>query len=114
VDVFPEGEQDHIRVQLAGSLIAVQSQTLCETADQRGVVAAYELMIVNDAVRASILKDRPVGVDDAIRGGKNLGMRLRDDHLIELASSGKITRQMAISKSRDASYVNAELAKRPM
>lgn len=112
VDIFPEGEQDHIRVQLAGSLIAVQSQTLCETADQRGVVAAYELMIVNDAIRASILKDRPVGVDDAIRGGKNVGMQLRDDHLIELAVSGKIAPQTAISRSREAAYVRAELMRR--
>jgi Tfp pilus assembly pilus retraction ATPase PilT len=87
---------------------------MCEAADQQGVVAAYELMIMNDPIRASILKDRPVGVDDAIRGGKGIGMQLRDGHLIELAVAGKITRQTAVSKSRDASYVSVELAKRKM
>jgi twitching motility protein PilT len=36
IDAFPTDQQEQVRVQLAGNLIAVLSQTLCPRIDQEG------------------------------------------------------------------------------
>ena len=50
VDVFPAERRDQIQMQLAGSLQGVISQRLLP-ADGGGRVAAYEVLMANDAVR---------------------------------------------------------------
>lgn len=111
IDAFPTAEQEHIRVQLSCGLLAVMSQALCETADGKGMVAAYELMLVNPAIQTAIRKDRPFGVDDVIRAGKRDGMKLLDEHLVELAVLGKIAGRTAVEKSRDPLAVAEQLRK---
>ncbi|MEW6422096.1 MAG: PilT/PilU family type 4a pilus ATPase, partial [Deinococcota bacterium] len=54
VDVFPEEQQEQIRVQLANNLVAVMTQQLLPRVDGPGRVLAYELLIANPAVRALI------------------------------------------------------------
>jgi len=51
VDVFPEEQQEQIRVQLANNLVAVMTQQLLPKVDG-GRILAYELLIANPAVRA--------------------------------------------------------------
>src|SRR5688500_580675 len=51
IDAFPTDQQEQVRVQLAGNLIAVLSQTLCPRIDQEGVLAAYELMYVTPGIQ---------------------------------------------------------------
>src|SRR5262249_48322643 len=51
IDVFPAGQQDQIRVQIAGSLQGVVTQALLPTADGQGRVAALEILIPDDAIR---------------------------------------------------------------
>ena len=50
VDVFPAEKRDQIQIQLSGSLQGVLSQRLLP-AEAGGRVAAYEVLIANDAVR---------------------------------------------------------------
>ncbi|MDR1327681.1 MAG: type IV pilus twitching motility protein PilT, partial [Heliobacteriaceae bacterium] len=54
IDVFPDGQQQQIRVQLANSLVAVFSQTLLQRLQpdgtKKGRVMAQEIMLVNPAV----------------------------------------------------------------
>ncbi|NRA37387.1 MAG: PilT/PilU family type 4a pilus ATPase, partial [Planctomycetes bacterium] len=47
IDAFPTDQQEMVRTQLAGNLVAVISQTLLPTADGKGRVAGFEIMIQN-------------------------------------------------------------------
>ena len=60
IDVFPEGQQQQIRVQLANSLVAVFSQTLLPKRQpdgtRKGRVMAQEIMVVTPAV-ANLIRE---------------------------------------------------------
>ncbi len=84
IDSFPTNEQEHIRVQIAGSLIAVLSQALCPRIDKDGMIAAYEFLHVTPAVQAMIRDNRPFQIDSDIQTGKKYGMQLLDEHLVNL------------------------------
>ena len=51
IDVFPGEQQEQVRVQLAGALQGVVTQSLLPTADGCGRVAALEILFPDDAVR---------------------------------------------------------------
>ncbi len=109
IDAFPSEEQEHIRVQLAGSILAILSQTLCPRLDQGGVVAAYEFLYVTSAVQHMIRTNRPFGIDSDIQTGGKYGMRLLDNDLFNLFNSGKISRDVAIERSRDPKVMNERI-----
>jgi twitching motility protein PilT len=101
IDAFPTEEQEHIRVQIAGSLSAVLSQTLCPRIDTDSVVAAYEFLQVTPGVANMIRTNKPFNIDSSIQTGGKLGMQLLDAHLVELVNTGFISPMTAIEKSRD-------------
>jgi twitching motility protein PilT len=100
VDVFPTDQQEQIRVQLAGNLIAVLSQALCPLATGRGRVAAYEFMVITPAIANLIRENKTYRIDSSIQTGKKLGMQLLDEHLWQLYDSGKITLEEMLDKGR--------------
>ena len=51
IDVFPSGQQDQIRIQLAGSLEAVVTQQLVLSASGFGRTPVAEVMLCNPAIR---------------------------------------------------------------
>lgn len=101
IDAFPADEQEHIRVQIAGSLTGVLSQTLCTRSDKDGMVAAYEFLYVTPGIQNMIRTNRPFQIDGDIQSGRKLGMQLLDVHLTELVYAGKISAQTTIEKSHD-------------
>ena len=101
IDAFPSEEQEHIRVQLTGSLIAVLSQALCPRIDGVGMVAAFEFLYVTPSVQAMIRDNKPFRIDSDMQTGGKYGMQLLDNHLFALVQSGTISAQVAIEKSRD-------------
>jgi twitching motility protein PilT len=100
IDVFPTDQQEQIRIQLAGNLIAVLSQALCPLATGRGRVAAYEFMVITPAIANLIRENKTYRIDSSIQTGKKLGMQLLDEHLWELYESGKITLEEMLDKGR--------------
>ncbi len=100
VDQFPVNQQEQIRVQLADSMIAVLCQSLMPRADVRGMVAAFEFMVVTHAISNLIRENKVFRIPSSIQTGKKLGMRLMDDHLFELYAAGKI----ALSEAMDCSH----------
>ena len=56
IDAFPTDQQEQVRVQLAGNMIAVLSQALCPRIDTDGMVAAYEFMYVTPAIQTLLTK----------------------------------------------------------
>jgi twitching motility protein PilT len=100
IDVFPVEQQEQIRTQLSGNLIAVLSQELCPLATGRGRCAAYEFMVVTPAIANLIRENKTYRIDSSIQTGKKLGMQLLDEHLWTLYDAGKITLESMLEKGR--------------
>lgn len=100
VDQFPVDQQEQVRIQLAESLIAVLCQALMPRSDVKGMVAAYEFMVVTSAISNMIRENKIFRIPSTIQTGKKLGMQLLDDHLYELYSAGKISEEDALDRSQ--------------
>jgi twitching motility protein PilT len=100
IDVFPVEQQEQIRTQLGGNLMAVLSQELCPLATGRGRIAAYEFMVVTPAIANLIRENKTYRIDSSIQTGKKLGMQLLDEHLWMLYDTGKITLEEMLEKGR--------------
>ncbi|HLB75120.1 MAG TPA: type IV pilus twitching motility protein PilT [Sedimentisphaerales bacterium] len=100
IDVFPVNQQEQIRIQLAGNLIAVLSQALCPLATGKGRVAAYEFMVVTPAIANLIRENKTYRIDSSIQTGRRLGMQLLDEHLWQLYDAGRITLEEMLDKGR--------------
>ena len=109
VDQFPVDQQEQIRVQLASSLIAVLCQTLMARVDIRGMVAAFEFLVVTNAVGNLIRENKVFRIPSSIQTGKRFGMRLMDEHLLELYHEGKISATDAIDRSHTPSDMRERL-----
>ena len=98
VDSFPSGQQDQIRAQLSMVLRTVVSQQLMPSTDG-GMVPAYEIMHVNDAIRNMIRENKSSQIDAAITSGASEGMISMDISICELYKAGKITADTALECS---------------
>src|SRR5947209_9712582 len=105
IDAFPTDQQEQVRVQLSGNLIAVLSQTLCPRVDVEGMVAAYEFMYVTPGIQNLIRENKSFRIDSEIQTGKKYGMQLLDDNLWMLFQAGKISAEEAIDKSKIPSHM---------
>src|SRR5687767_1143669 len=101
IDAFPTDQQEQVRVQLSGNLIAVLSQALCPRVDTDGMLAAYEFMYVTPGIQNLIRENKSFRIDSEIQTGKKFGMQLLDDNLWMNFSAGKISAEEAIDKSKN-------------
>lgn len=98
IDSFPPGQQDQIRVQLAGSLTGIFSQRLIPRISG-GLVPAYELLISNNAVANLIREKRIHEVNTVIETSSGEGMIDMNRSLAELVRTGQITVENAYMHS---------------
>jgi twitching motility protein PilT len=96
VDQFPVDQQEQIRIQLASSLIAVLCQALLPRIDIRGRIAAFEFMVVTNAIANLIRENKVYRIPSSIQTGKKFGMQLLDDHLLRFFAEGKISEEDAV------------------
>jgi len=101
VDAFPTNAQEQIRVQLSTNLIAVLSQALMPR-QPKGMVAAYEFMMMTPAISNLVRENKTYRIDSAIQTGKKYGMQLLDEHLWNMYSQGTISAEDAVDRSRNA------------
>src|SRR5687768_8751790 len=100
IDAFPTDQQEQVRVQLSGNLIAVLSQALCPRVDTDGMLAAYEFMYVTPGIQNLIRENKSFRIDSEIQTGKRYGMQLLDDNLWMHFQAGRISAEEAIDKSK--------------
>lgn len=98
IDSFPPGQQDQIRIQLAGSLTGIFSQRLIPRISG-GLIPAYELLIANSAVANLIREKRIHELNTVIETGSNDGMIDMNRCLSELVRAGEITVESAYQHS---------------
>ena len=99
VDVFPAETKEHIRTQLATSIIAVISQTLCQKKGG-GRVAAFEIMVTSTSIAQLIRENKTFRINSDIQTGANKGMISMDMHLLSLYNKGLISAEEALAKSQ--------------
>ena len=90
IDSFPSNQQEQIRVQLAASLIGVFSQRLVPRISG-GLVPAYELLIVNNAVSNLIREKRIHEINTVIETSSQDCMIDMNRCLAELVRAGEVT-----------------------
>jgi twitching motility protein PilT len=100
VDQFPVNQQEQIRVQMADSLLAVLSQALIPRADVRGMIAAFEFMVVTNAISNLVRENKTFRIPSSIQTGKKWGMQLLDEHLFLMFTEGRISEENAIDRSQ--------------
>jgi len=105
IDQFPANQQEQIRTQLAGTLVAVISQLLLPRADGKGRIAAFEIMISTPSIAALIRDNKTFRITSDIQTGAKFGMNTLDSHLMSLYERGLIPYGELITKSQDATSV---------
>ncbi len=101
IDVFPPHQQQQIRTQLASVLEAVISQQLLPTADEKGRVAAFEIMIENPAIKNHIRESKTHMIGSVLQTSRKQGMITMDDALFDLWKAKKIKTESAINFAQD-------------
>ena len=104
VQVFPEGMQTQIRLQLSMVLQAVLTQQLVQKKGG-GRVLACELMLVTDAIRNLIRSGNTPQIANAIATSASIGGMTMDQALVRLYRAGLITRDTALHYAHEQDYV---------
>lgn len=108
VDVFPTDAQQQVRVQLSGTLQGVISQTLV-TKVGGGRVAAREILVATDAVRALVREAKSAQILNLMQTGKQYGMTTLEDELLRLYGEGLIAADDCVAKANRPEDVRRRL-----
>ncbi len=98
VDVFPEEQQQQIRLQLSNTLEGVVSQRLIPL-KTGGRIPAVEVLTASNAVRNVIREGKTHLIDNIIQTSADLSMVSLDKSLANLVNSGKISQDVALTYS---------------
>ena len=98
IDVFPPQRQDQIRVQLAGALTGIVAQRLVPRVDG-GMIAAFEILIANNAVRSLIREGKSHQVRNVIGQSVREGMQTLEQSLSVLVAHGLVSYEEAITRA---------------
>ena len=96
IDVFPANQQRQIAVQLAMVLRAVVSQQLVPALDG-SLVPAFEVMMVNPAIRTMIRDSKVHQIDGILATSARGEMFSMDMSLMQLFQKGIISRETALN-----------------
>ncbi len=88
INVFPEYQQQQIRMMLADALVTVIAQRLIPAATPRGRVAVQEILVVNPAVRNLIRENKTFQIPSIIQTGSGMGMQTFQQHIQRYRQQG--------------------------
>ena len=108
IDVFPAERRDQIQIMLAGALQGVISQRLLPAVGG-GRVAAYEVMVANEAIRNLIREGKSRQMRNMIATGGAEGMQTIEMDLARLVASGLLDLDVAMESSAYPKEVQAQL-----
>ena len=106
IDVFPPHQQQQIRTQLADVLQCVVSQQLLPRQDGRGRVAAFEVMLANNAIRNHIREAKTFQIPTVMQTNARLGMKTMDDALYDLVLQNLISQESAMLFAQDKTLLS--------
>ncbi|GAB4335809.1 MAG: type IV pilus twitching motility protein PilT [Candidatus Abyssubacteria bacterium] len=91
IDVFPFEERNRIRALLAEALTGVVAQQLIKRSDEKGRVAAAEILVGTSAISNTIREGKIEQMVSLMETGKKHGMQMLDEHLTQLVQQCVIT-----------------------
>ena len=91
IDVFPSGQQSQIRAQISESLKMVVTQKLFKKKDGSGRVAAFEIMVCNQAIKTLIREAKIHQIPGVMQTGQRDGMITMEKSIEQLTGSGAIS-----------------------
>jgi twitching motility protein PilT len=83
IDALPGEMREQTKSFLSQSLLAVITQTLVKTPDNRGRRAIVEIMVMTRAIAKLIMTDQTHQVPSQLQTGRDLGMQMMDQALLE-------------------------------
>ena len=110
IDVFPTSQQEQIRTQLSVAIIAIVSQALLPR-KPKGVVAAYEMLVVTPAIANLIREAKTFRINSSIQTGRKYGMQLLDDALFGLWKNQLCEEDDVVTKSNQPGELKARIAR---
>jgi len=90
IDALPTDQREQTKSFLAHSLHAVVTQNLVKTPDGRGRRAIVEIMIMNRAIAKLIMTDQTHQIPAQLQTGKDLGMQMMDQALLDAIAKRQI------------------------
>lgn len=108
IDVFPTSQQAQIRTQLANGIIGILSQALLPR-KPKGLVAAYEMLVVTSAISNLIREGKTFRINSSIQTGRKFGMILLDDSLFNLWKNGLCEERDCIMKSNNPGELRSRI-----
>lgn len=118
VDAFPGEEQQQIRTMLGGSLLGVVTQALLPRSDGSGRVAAHEVMVANNPVKALIREGKTEHLRNELQTKLDAGMYTLDRALVHLVVNNVISEDVARDRAQSLSefdqLLNAVRSGRPI
>ncbi len=106
IDAFPPYQQQQMRSQLSTILEGIICQQLIRTVDGTEIVPAFEILLVNDAVRNLIREGKTHQIDTILQTNIKKGMMPMDYSLAQLAKKHVISMEDAIARCVDREIFN--------
>jgi len=101
IDALPVEEREQTKSFLAQSLLAVITQVLVKTADGRGRKAVCEVLVMTKAIAKLIQSDQTHQVPSQLQTGRDLGMQLLDQSLLQALQAKEIDPDDAYAYAAD-------------
>jgi twitching motility protein PilT len=83
IDALPAQQREQTKSFLSASLVAVVTQVLVKTADGQRRKAIHEILVQNKAISRLIMSDQTHLIPSQLQTGKEAGMQLMDQALME-------------------------------
>lgn len=113
IDSFPPGEQGQIRATLSETLKAVITQRLLPAVTGDKMVLAVEMLIGTLPVASMIRDGKVFQIPNLMQTGKNVGMRIMDESILELLKAGEISEAVALANVDNETVLKAFLNQKP-
>lgn len=101
IDAFPPHQQQQIRIQLSVTLQGIVAQQLLPRMDQKGRIAALEVLLATPAVRNIIREGKTHQLVSVIQTGAKFGMQSMDMTLRDLYCRGSVSYEEAVMRAMD-------------
>jgi twitching motility protein PilT len=101
IDVFPQHQQEQVRVQLSFVLKSILAQQLIPKPEGRGRSLGLEVLMMTPAVRSLIREQKVHQIYSVIQTSQKEGMRTMNQSLYELYRMQKISYEEAISRTNE-------------
>jgi twitching motility protein PilT len=110
IAIFPNDEQNRVRLSLAGVLKGVISQRLIPTKDDKRI-AAMEILVKTPTIEKLILENRDYEIKEAIeKGREHYKSQSFDQHILDIYNAGIITKERAKDYATSASDLELKMS----